>query len=431
MAILNGINGSRGALNVFANALGINGWQLQDAKYNGCSFLVFTEIPILQNSLLYKEDVNLVAAINQSQGQIGSDDPNSIGALVDTVLASIQFEDILNRGIVVKDLPFAGEVSIEDLRNRGWTFKMSVLFLGQDYQKALTNFENAINNPPIGDDRYKLIHPIRGAITGNTYVQDYSVVSNVSNWRAAMINIVFRSEQSSIANPQGTISSTQTVVNLLQSGLGAVAGLASATATVGVVIDGVIPAVKANNFMVKAINPTIPLYRPIKFNALTTINNILNNLSVTLFNCINYVYKKGNTGATISELDSVEIDYTYLPPSVNKTLAFTLSQVPILLGFYNQLTISAINTINSFNFGVIMNDTINKINAGQASLINLCLKVKASNQYSTYVVPYEMSMRRILANNNLSLSLLPDANAINPQIQSGNRVPAGIIVNLP
>ena len=408
---INSLNSANSAYNNFLSQLGLKSWTLKEAKYNGCTFAVFQRIPFLKNSGLIDAGLELYASYNQIFGDNDFDN-NDIGSLKDTVLGTLQFEDELITQIAVKKLPFANRCNTENMGFGGFNFKMTLLFLGPDYQKAIQNFEHAIVNPP--QDNYLVLeHPTRGVIPGITRVVSYKIDTNLNNYNGATINITFKSEQSLIQQlPE---------VSLLSNRAGAI----SAVLDSAIAIQGAIATI--TDFLGLNGNTTPS---PTNQTVAKNIQSSNSNLSSTLFNCTNYIYKNSNTGIANTALSAASLNKDFIPVALQQNITYTSSQGNYLIDFYSQQCNDAINVIKSYNLGGNANKMINTINESIGLFYNLTILMASNVSTSTYITPYDMSIREVLVRNNLVMSQAVALLNINPNIPSANYIPKNFIVNL-
>lgn len=413
---INSVTTGNSVLSNILTELGYNGWTLNNGSYNGCTFASFTSIPILQNNPIVQNGLNLYAAINEITGYspFGSD-PNGIGKLFNTLLGTLQFRDELTPQVVVKQLPFAQRVNTENMGFAGYTFRMTLLFLGPDYQKAIRNFENAILNPPANANGV-LVHPTRGLISGITRITEPIVIdTSLAYWNAATVNVVFRSEQSTGGNL--SVSTIQNFANALEAALAAIAAISASLAALGAYIQS------GNRFFSgQSSNQTTSQYQ--------SVATQTNSVSSSLFSNTNYVYQTSNTGVTNSTLNSIPIDYTQLPPALNQVETFAIPQGNIIMNNYITQCNQLIANIENLPFNSQANNLINAINTSIGALNDVCLTAVNYAPTINYVTPRLMSIRGVVAQNNIPFSNIPSIMALNPTLLSANYIPKGTTVIL-
>ncbi len=416
ISAINALTTGSSVLSGALTALGINGWRLSDGSYNGCTFASFVKIPILENSPIIQNGENLIAAINEISGVTSGLDPNGIFNLYNTILGSLQLtaEPIFN--IAEKKLPFANRCNTENMGTGGYVFRMVLLFLGSDYIKAKNNFLNAISytptNPAIA---LSLIHPTMGKIPGITRVTKCTVDETVSTWNAAMVNITFRSEQT--FKGVSPVNQLQNFTNALQSALGIALGITSATSDFLAIVNsnGRIPTGQTSN---------------VTFTKSKNIADGATDISKSLVANANFVYKTSGTTAVNSSLNSVKIDYSLLPPTLNQVINYAPIQQAIISNYYIKKVQALKDIIAVSGFGSNTNQLTNQLDASIGSLNSVAtLALPATNTLS-YTVPYVMSLRTVLVNNRISLTQALRVYLNNPQILSPNYIAEGTIIVL-
>jgi len=416
MPSISAINGINSGLSNILSALGLNGWILKDGKYNGCTFAAFVDIPILENNPIFQEGANLVASINELSGLNLGGDPNGLGKLINTYLGSLQFSENMIRQIAVKQLPFTNRCNTEDMGTGGTEYRMSLLFLGSEYQKAVRNIKNAILNPPLSSaDNLVLVHPTEGKIPGITRVTEFRTDTTLANWNATTVHITFRCEQT---------AGIQQIKNLTADILAAIAALLA-----------LIAAIKAEINIIQEVltNGNLPNYQP--SNATNTaISNTkvkVDKLSNNLLANTNYIYKASSPpGVSNSTLDVTPIDYSALPPALNQVTKYSAIQGLILLQDYISKCDAIFVDLLDPVFQGQSNNLVNLINDSKTALSNLSTLVVNSPTTLSYLVPYNMSIRTALVLNGRNINEAPAVLAKNPFILSANYLPEGTVIAL-
>lgn len=400
-------------------ALGVSGWVLQDGKYNGCTFASFVKVPLVQNNPLVESGTDLFASINEITGFTYGEDANSFGKLTNTIMGSLQYQDIPERQIAVKQIPFSDRCNTEDMGSGGYTFKMSIIFLGTDYQKALRNFENAINTSPKNPkDNLVLIHPVRGRIPGITRLLEAPQVTIFSKWNAATLNITFRSEQTNLGTSKATLQSEiQQYTNAIQAGLGVVTGLTTTAANFQAAVNsnGRVPTGQTSN---------------VTYTKSSNLQTQANKLSDTLLNNINYIYKVAGQPTFQPTLSSLPIDYSKIPPSLNQSVKYASSQIAIINSFYRTQAQDLLLNLQISGFGAATNDLANQIYSSISILQNIAVLAIAVSPSINYSVPYNMSIRTALINNGIGLNQTQIVLNNNPHILSANFIEAATVLKL-
>lgn len=430
-------------------AFGLNTWQLRNGMYNGCTFMAVTllnsdiNVPILQNNPAFGGIVNATSTFNQFFGtNIPGADPNRTGQLYDTTLGMMQCTDKIITGTVQKQTPYTDSINIEDTGFKGYEFRMSLIFVGADYMTALSNFENAVANPPTDPAKYLVLqHPTRGLIKGLTYViGDLEVVHSMQNWRGCLVNVTFRSVDFNRQSKPPLLNTAQKIARAISAILNLIASISGGIATLNAFTNnlknqGTLPLLNntepSNQVIIKQVtNSGAGITENVQFQQIYLANNVLQTVSTTLMNVLAYVYKTGEPGVSNSTLDSFDIDYSFIPTSLNQSPRYTLNQGGIIMNYYDSLCITSRAALDALNLGSDTNDILIDINSSVSAMGIFCEAVGNATTYNTYVTAYPMSIRRVLNINNISLSNMAAVMALNPQLQSANYIPADTLVNL-
>ena len=391
MSILSGANAS---LSNALTLLGYNGWQLQDGSYNGITFVSFTQFGVLENNPVFQAGANTVATINQLTGlNLTGGDPNSVGELYNTFLTILQFTDETIFNIVEKRTPYTQSVNLEDVGTSGREFKMVLWFAGNDYQKAETNFRNAIVNPPLGSDKV-LVHPTLGLISGRTYVTKYATDTSFQRWNSTLVNITFRSELSGNSTLQPN-SKVLNVLNAIQS------------------ILALILAIQAELAVLAAIAGSY--------------SSGVNSTTITLYNNTNYAYKTSNlvtsNNVTNTSLDTTPVNYNLLNIISNN---FNVSVANLILADYGNQVKTLIDNLGSLNNG-LFNNLINLLTISVSRLYDLYLGLLENQNQNQSIItaPYDLTLRELLTINNIDTSNIEFVFNLNPNLQTCSYIPKG------
>lgn len=422
-----------------SSALGLDGWQLKNGKYNGCTFAAFVPIPLLNGSMLFQAGTDSVAMYNSATGSIGAD-PNELGQLYQTNLGVLQFTDTMVQGKVVKKTPYTNKVNIEDTGFQGYEFGMSLLFLGDDYVKALANFEKAIATPPENPKQYMVLeHPIRGVINGLTYVVDYKVVTSLAYFNGCIVNVTFRATDTAGAIAKLPVLSTAQqiaravntalkLVNAIGSTVNQVQGAVKNLSNGGLLQLKTWDTLLTNNYR----NATQSIESPTLLNQ-TEYNDIViatQNVQNTLLNSVAYVMQYGDTNVKIASINSLDIDYTYLPLALNQFKKYVLVQGDILLMYYTKQVDKVVALIDKYNVNKQATNLLLQLEQSKAVLSAVCSTVANKVTTNTFSTPYDMSIIKVLSLNNISLSQAKAVMDLNPDIVSSNYIQANTRVNL-
>ena len=422
MSILSGIGTANNALTGLANQLGIDGWQLVDGKYNGCTFCHFVGISLIEDNPLYASVNDLVSSVNQTFGKniLKEKDPNAFGNLYDTTLGLIQMSSEYKPQIIIKPLPYGVKVNTEDLGTAGYEFKFTIVVIGNDYKKALDNIERAIKSPPSGDSYLQLVHPEYGIINGVTRCTAFRRLSSLDVWRGAKAELVFCSEESNITGnakkdwlqliTNGILTTLRTV-NALDATLSELTTMFNST-------KGLLGFVN-NNYS-----------SPLTWTQIKNMSAQTKTVQNQLLQGTNYIYKNSNTGATNVTLNNTALDTKYIPSALQFSTPYNGLQGALILDNYSNTCKKLKETILSYNYGGQSNSLINTINQSIANLYNVANLCSQRPATYSYVVPYTMSIHEVLAINNIGFDMALSVLNNNPQIKSANYVEAGMAVTL-
>lgn len=421
MSILSGIGTANNALTGLANSLGIDGWQLVDGKYNGCTFCHFTSIPLLENNPLYASANNLVSSVNQTFGTniLKQKDPNGFGNLFDTTLGLLQMTSEYKPQIVIKPLPYGVKVNTEDLGTAGYDFKFTIIAVGNDYKKALDNIERAIKSPPSGDTYLQLVHPEYGIINGITRCTGFRRISTINVWRGATAELTFRSEESNI-----TGNATKDWLQLITNGILATLGTVNAMSSTLSELDTMITSTKG----LLGIGNNYP--SPLSWTQIKNASAQTKTVQNQLLQGTNYIYKNSSTGATNITLNNTKLNTDYIPSALQFSTPYNGLQGALILDNYSNTCKKLKDTLLGYGYGGESNNLINTINQSIANLYNVANLCSQRPSSYSYIVPYTMSIHEVLAINNISFDIALSVLKSNPQIKSANYIPSGTTVTL-
>lgn len=411
---------TKALLSEAGSILGYNSWKIHTARYNGCSFISmgFTDsslenTPLIQDGLDAIATTNALFGINTTKTQ----DANDRTLLYQTFLKALDFTDrpIIPQ-IVIKQLPNANRCNIELMGTGGQQFKVNAIFLGKDYQKALYNLQNAINNPPTDPEiRYVFEHPIYGKIQ-NTHLEDISINHNLALWNGCVVNMTLRSEEAK-TDKFGKISTAELIFRALQTALSLVADILYTYQ----VLKALVLSFTSGLGGAKKVSAT-------KYTQTVKTQEQVDNVANTLKQAVNFIYKKGDTGTVNTELDATPINNTYIPTALQYSVKYNATQGAIIIENYA----SEVNKLKDnlvLNYGGNANNLINILNKSVAELYILAENVARPQITRSYLVPFDMSIRRVLAYNNIPLDNAEQVILNNPQIKSANLIPQNTLIN--
>ncbi|MFN8769823.1 MAG: hypothetical protein ACK5Z5_09055 [Neisseriaceae bacterium] len=113
------------------------------------------------------------------------------------------------------------------------------------------------------------------------------------------------------------------------------------------------------------------------------------------------------------------------------------SSINALLQVYNAQVQDNINQINSYGLNIQANDLITALKNSYVNLVDLAknLALNNSSQYTSYTLPYTMSIREVCFNNNLdfdNIDVIQNIIAANPgKFVSTNRIIGNTVLMFP
>lgn len=417
-----------------------NGWDLQNAQYNGVAFYVANAIPGLSNGTInnYAQVVNSVNNLlgtNHGQYPLNSTPPLGTTYFLKNVT------DRIHRKLIVHESINADTNVIEDMGFGAERFSVVGIISGNNYYTVYQNMYNYFLARR-GDQyfssipkqfQYVLTHPVRGKIP-YTYLEDFQVIHAYNKYKAIVFTATFISarienqevDHISFANQiSQALSVYVTTIGALQS------VLANSQITMGNLsaqYNNVTQQQTYKNMITPNIlNTTIPLA-----NGCGTI--LYNNFSPTGFS--NYYFQ------------TQTIDYSALPQLIPFSQGVNLGSISSLLAVYEnqiQINTTAINALNyNYNtqandlpFSTILADVLQALKNTYVALYQLAKVYGINNQsnFNVYNVPYKMSIRMLCYlnsidfNNSDTLNTLYQLNA--GYISSVNFIPAGVPFIIP
>lgn len=385
-----------------------NGWQLQDAQYNGVKFYIANAIPGLSNGTLN----NYAQIVNSVSNFFGSNDVfplNSFPPLgTDYFLKNVT--DRIRRKLIVHNSINSNTNVIEDMGFGAERFSVLGIISGNNYYEAYQNMLNyflARRGDDFFDDipaQYQNVftHPVRGDIPG-TYIDEFQVIHSYTKYKAIVFAATFVT--SNLNNQFNTnvswANQISQALSILISSVGAIQNaildsqiaINSLSATYsGTEQQQIYPEVIIPNLN----NVTIPMIK-----GCGTI--LYNNLTPPGLN--NYYFQNQT------------INYSRLPELVPFSYGFNFGSIPSLLSVYEQqcqLNIDAINALDyDYNtdafdlpFSTILANVVQSIKSSYSALYELAVVYGLNNQnsYKVYEVPYTMSIRMICFLNSIDFN---------------------------
>ena len=436
-----------GLLNLEALGSGIlnafNGWDLQNANYNGVNFYIINKIGTVSNSLVN----NAINTINGIESIFNSPIDPSLYPLnsslpIDTNLFLKKVQDKISRKLIVHQNINSDYNTIEDMGFGPETFSIMGILSGNDYYQAYNLIydyflarrgDSTFANIP-SNYQYVLTHPVRGRIP-NTYLNDFKVVHSYSKFKAIIFNATFVSSTITSSTTTYNANYINTLSQNLSAVINGVNAVTSAVVESQLLLNSLVglfssqpqKQILKSTILPNITNSTIPLA-----NATATL--MYNNLSPNGFT--NYYFKNQTidytvTPALVPYANGISIN------SINNLISVYQAQVEANITAINNLNYNATNPNQPYNYSVIFNDLIVALKAIYASILTLGESYAQTNKnaYFTYVVPYIMSIRLLCFLNKINFNdssvLINIYNLNSSIIQDVNFIPAGSLIIIP
>lgn len=397
---------STGILNAF------NGWDLQNANYNGVNFYIINKIGSVSNTFIN----NAFNTISGVESIFNSPVDESLYPLnsslpIDTNLFLKNINDKVSRKIIVHQNINSDYNTIEDMGFGPETFTVAGIVSGNDYYQAydlMYNYflarrgDSTFDNIP-ANYQYVLTHPVRGRIA-NTYLDDFEAIHSYTKFKAIVFKATFITGTISSSINTFNANFVNTLSQNLSSVINAVNAITSAVTESKLILNN-LTGLFATQPQVKTLSltilpgitaQTVPLAKGV-----STL--LYNNLSPTGFT--NYYFK------------NQVIDYSASPALIPYATGISVNSINNLMSLYQEQiesNITAINNLNynattpnqPFNYSVVFNDLIVSLRNSYTSILTLGESYAQTNKnaYFTYVVPYTMSIRLLCFLNNIDFN---------------------------
>lgn len=419
MSLVSNVTTANSVTQQLGSLFGVNNWQLTSAKYCGCTFAYIAALPILQSNPIANVAGNVVATVDSFTGGslLGGEDLNGFGKLYNTTMGIVSMREEYFPLTVVKPLPYANKANLESMGGAGYEFFFSVIFLGQDYQKAVNNIENVIKDPQLNLGKFfQLEHPTRGLITGLTKPISFRINTAVNIYNGCMVEMGFRSEECNIGDLRNK-SIYQKIFNAITDTMSVIQQINATIATLKALL---------NRFTYQGGKRNSPqVVNKIK----TTLNQAVE-VNQSLYQSTNYIYKNSETGVQNSELQSTPLNTEYIPKSLAYGVEYNATQGSIIIEEYNNQVTELVANLTIENSDGQLNNLINLFHESLALLYEYA-NLAAQIDYSyIYEVPYTMSLYSVLSLNNIPLNQAASVWKKNPNLQSANYITQGTKVFL-
>lgn len=409
-----------------------NGWDLQNAQYNGVNFYIAKPFGsgIITNTL---------DAINTATSLIGLDTasfPLNSKLPTGTKEHLQEIRDNIRRKLVVHPLVNTNSNIIEDLGFEAERFNGIGLIVGDNYYTAYSNLYNyflarngdvTYENIP-QEYRNVLQHPVRGKIE-NVYLYEFRVIHSSQRWRSILFEFTFISQEvtSVTQKSQSIISKVNQLFNLIISSINDILTIITQIESYGNMVSTYFNSTTPNN-AVNFANQTIPQIKNYTVPLLRSIATILYNnirLSDNATNYTNYYF------------ENQVIDYSKFVILTPYISGYDDTSINALLQAYNTSVQKEIDQINDYGLNIQANNLITALKNSYVNLLDLSKNLSINNrsQYTSYKVPYTMSIREICFNNNLDfddVDIIQNIIAANPgKFASVNKIDIDTVMLLP
>lgn len=383
-------------INGLATELGLDNWQIQQASWNGYIFSTVSN-NILNNlgTGLGPISTAITAANNiiDATGKIIGSDSSSGTVPPGAKMVAMNSVDQFKRKVGINELP-NGKDNIRGLGYNGQMITLLGIAWGTNY---LTAVKNNLVNMFYSDDTVKrnnpeayhvLNHPFFGQLNG-CWLLEMEIIHTSTTWRAAVYQLKFRTEEPIISN-QNSQSVIQTINDTISGILQATAALNTLWTTFSfvqtnssylrtfknnIIAQNQVQQVQtqvldSNNNSISTVKLLSTMLAPAGYN-----NVQLNNYQTTTPSLTQLQFFKGNL--TPNDVSNIN---TYLTTSINATISL----------------IYAINTNDFYDTVDFLKFLISQIGSLSLTLLN-----SYYGQIQRYVIPYNMSLPRACALNNI------------------------------
>ena len=405
-----------------------NGWELQDAQYNGVKFYIANAIPGISNGTInnYAQVVNTVTNLigNTESFPLNSSLPYGTQMFLKGVT------DRTRRRVIVHESMNSNSNVLEDAGFEAERFSVLGIISGDSYYAAYKNlydFFTARRGDQVFDQipaQYQNVftHPVRGNIN-NVLMEDLNVIHSYTKYKAIVFTATF------VAAQIGNIRTSKTsLASQIAQGLSVVINSVAA-------VENAITDAQLALQSVSAI-----FYNPITQNTYTTtVAPIIKNTTIPMLNAAGAIMYQNLSPATQTNyyFKNQTIDYSLLPQLVPFSYGFDINSIGNLLSVYENQVQSNIDAINSLGYNIILNNLIAALKESYVALYNLGDIYSQNNEktYKTYIVPYAMSIRSLCFLNGINFNNTDNLNTIyklnSDKYTSSNFIPAGVNIILP
>jgi len=382
-------------LNAIATELGLDNWQIQEAKYNGVTFHAVQNI-FDRLSQDFNPANGIIDSTKKTLGISDADIPYG------TNIKIMQGVDKWTRKAVITELPNNRD-NIQDLGYNGNTFEMVGLLwgLGENitaYQLAsmfLADDEVFENGLSLGSaSQYHVLHhPFYGEIP-DCWLMEMEIARVSMKWRAASFRLVFRTENPIYAPTNGRTS----LLNNLNNTISGILSTASILNNTWNFSKAATAQLFANNITLKGLTNNIfvtNLLQEAQAGINLSINNIVATTQLLTTNLAPVMYNNVQLNNTVSTPNSLP----RLLYFVNHTSPNDINNINDFLAGNINATIASIDKLNTNQY----NDTINNLKGmlAQVGKLSLLLLNSYFGQLKAVPVPYDISLYELCILNNI------------------------------
>ncbi len=405
-----------------------NGWDLQDAAYNGVNFYIAQ--PFGSGSITNASNI-----INTATAIIGTDTnsfPLNSSLPIGTKEYLQEIRDNVRRKLVVHPLVNTNSNIIEDLGFEVERFNGIGLIVGDSYYTAYSNLYNyclarqgdvTFENIP-KEYRNVLQHPIRGKIE-NVFLHEFRVIHSSQRWKGILFEFTFVAQEVTAITQksQSTINQVNQIFNLIIASINDLLTIIAQIQAYGNMISTYFNSTTPNN-AVNFANQTVPQIKNYTVPLLRSTATILyNNFKPQSYT--NYYF------------ENQTIDYSKFGALTPYANGSDDTSINALLQIYDANIQNSIDQINSYGLNIQANNLITALKNSYVNLLDLSknLSINNSSHYISYPVPYTMSIRELCFNNNLNfddVSVIQNIIAANPgKFASTNKIVVDTVLLVP
>ncbi|MCE3267806.1 MAG: hypothetical protein K0R49_58 [Burkholderiales bacterium] len=409
-----------------------NGWDLQNAQYNGVNFYIAK--PFGSGSI-----TNALDTINAASSMLGLDStsfPLNSSLPIGTKEHLQEVRDNVKRKLVVHPLVNTNTNIIEDLGFEVERFNGVGLIVGDSYYNAYTNLYNYFlarngdvtyaNIPK--EYRNVLQHPIRGKIE-NVFLHEFRVIHSAQRWKSILFEFTFVAQEVTVVTQksQSVINKVNQLFNLLIQSINDILAIIAQIEAYGNMVSNYFNSTTPSN-AVNFANQTVPQIKNYTVPLLGSTATILYN---------NFKLSNQSNNYTNYYFENQSVDYSKFGALTQYANSYDDTGINALVQIYNTNVQKQIDQINSYGLNIQANNLITSLANSYVNLLDLSKSLSANNssQFTSYLVPYTMSIRELCFINNLDfndINILQTIIATNRgKFASVNKIPENIVVLLP